>query len=105
MSEVLELSRNWSIMAHTDQDAKRIRILSDHVSKIEKENADLRAQLAEARKDRERLDYVLDHLKENTDLHNMTGHPEDNGVFLTYWGAGFAYTTHDDIDAAMKGGE
>ena len=63
------------------------------------------AKLTEARKDRERLDYVLDHLKENTDLHNMTGHPEDNGVFLTYWGTGFAYTTRDDIDAAMKGGE
>ena len=60
MSEILELSRNWSIMANTDQDAKRIRILSDHVFQIEQENANLRAQLAEARKDSERLRHVCD---------------------------------------------
>lgn len=69
---------------------------------IESLRKKLAKTIAEAQKDSARLDYVLDHLKENTDLHNMTGHPDDNGAFLTHWGTGFAYTTRDDIDAAMN---
>ena len=71
----------------------------DEIESLRKKLAET---IAEAQKDSARLDYMLDHLKENTDLHNMTGHPDDNGVFLTYWGTGLAYTTRGDIDAAMN---
>ena len=65
----------------------------------------LEAQLAEARKDSERLNHVLGYIAENTALHNMTGNPEENGAYLTYWGTGLAYENRESIDNAMKGCE
>ena len=74
-------------------------------AQIDKVVEKLRAQLAEARKDSERLNHVMEYIAENSGFHNMTGNPEENGAYLTYWGTGFAYENRESIDNAMKGGE